>query len=75
MSGDDDVAVGMDLDRPGAQRLLAGRRAAVVEPESVEVQRTKDQGSVDLPSSLPDPIFAGFLALEVAVGAHGAHPF
>lgn len=40
-----------------------------------EFSRLRLQGSADLPSYVPDPIFAAFLALEVGVGAHAAHPF
>lgn len=37
--------------------------------------RLRLQGSVDLPSWREQPIWATFLALEVLVGAHGAHTF
>lgn len=37
--------------------------------------RVRLQGSVDLPSWREEPIFATFLALEVLVGAHGAHTY
>jgi hypothetical protein len=40
-----------------------------------EFSRLRLQGSVDLPAWLPYPIFAGFLAAEFAIGAHGAHSF
>jgi hypothetical protein len=40
-----------------------------------EFSRIRVQGSRDNPTYRPDPILAAFLALEVAVGAHGAHAF
>jgi hypothetical protein len=40
-----------------------------------EFSRIRLQSSVDRPLWLDDPIFASFLALEVAIGAHGAHAF
>jgi hypothetical protein len=40
-----------------------------------EFSRLRLQGSVDLPDWRPQPIWAVFLALEVAIGAHGAHAF
>ncbi len=40
-----------------------------------ELSRLRLQGSADVPRYIPDPIYAAFLTLEVAVGAHGAHPF
>jgi hypothetical protein len=40
-----------------------------------EFSRLRLQGSADLPSWAPHPVFAGFLAVEFAIGAHGAHPF
>ena len=39
-----------------------------------EFSRLRLQGSVDRPG-WRDPIWAGFLALEVSAGAHGAHTF
>ena len=40
-----------------------------------EFSRLRLQGSADVPTWLPEPIYAAFLGLEVAVGAHGAHAF
>lgn len=40
-----------------------------------EFSRLRAQASVDHPRWLPEPILAGFLTLEVAIGAHGAHAF
>ncbi len=40
-----------------------------------EFSRVRLQGSADVPSWRPEPIYAVFLAFEVAVGAHGAHAF
>ena len=40
-----------------------------------EFSRLRAQLSVDAPRWLPDPIVAGFLALEVSIGVHGAHKF
>jgi hypothetical protein len=40
-----------------------------------EFSRLRLQGSRDTPTYLDDSIYAAFLALEVAVGAHGAHAF
>ncbi|MFT3771397.1 MAG: hypothetical protein QM820_38780 [Minicystis sp.] len=40
-----------------------------------EFSRLRLQGSADVPAWQDKPIYAGFLALEVAVGPHGAHPF
>jgi hypothetical protein len=40
-----------------------------------EFSRLRLQGSVDRPGWLDDPIYAGFLNLEVTAGAHGAHKF
>lgn len=37
--------------------------------------RLRLQGSYDAPAWLAQPIFAGFLALEVVVGAHGSHSY
>jgi outer membrane receptor protein involved in Fe transport len=40
-----------------------------------EFSRLRVQGSADVPTWQTTHIYAAFLALEVAVGAHGAHPF
>jgi hypothetical protein len=40
-----------------------------------EFSRLRLQGSSDVPRWRPSPIWAAFLALEVLVGAHGAHQF
>jgi hypothetical protein len=40
-----------------------------------EFSRLRLQGSADLPGWRNEPIVAVFLAAELAVGAHGAHPF
>jgi hypothetical protein len=40
-----------------------------------EFSRLRIQGSADLPSWRDEPIFALFLAAELAIGAHGAHSF
>jgi len=40
-----------------------------------EFSRLRVQGSADVPTWQPSPIYAAFLAFEVAVGAHGAHAF
>jgi hypothetical protein len=54
----------------GRQRIAA---ATTFFPS--EFSRLRLQGSVDLPDWRPQPIWAVFLAFEVAIGAHGAHPF
>jgi hypothetical protein len=51
------------------------RASAALTFYPTEFSRLRLQGSVDVPRYLPDPIYAAVLALEVAVGAHGAHPF
>ncbi len=51
------------------------RVAANVPFFPTEFSRLRLQGSTDLPSWLPHPIFAGFLAVEFVIGAHGAHKF
>jgi hypothetical protein len=40
-----------------------------------EFSRLRAQLSVDDPRWMPDPIVAAFVAVELAVGAHGAHAF
>lgn len=40
-----------------------------------EFSRLRLQGSSDTMDWVPDPVLAGFLALEFNVGAHGAHRF
>lgn len=40
-----------------------------------EFTRIRVQGSVDLPTWRDEPVWAGFLALELVTGAHGAHEF
>lgn len=40
-----------------------------------DFSRLRLQGSSDFPGWRPKPIVAGFLALEVVIGSHGAHPF
>ena len=40
-----------------------------------EFSRIRLQGSIDAPAWIDTPTYAAFLALEVAVGAHGAHKF
>ncbi len=40
-----------------------------------EFSRIRLQGSVDVPTWQDTPIWAGFLALELVTGAHGAHTF
>lgn len=40
-----------------------------------EFSRLRLQGSADLPRWQDLPVYAAFLALEIAVGAHGAHAF
>jgi hypothetical protein len=40
-----------------------------------EFSRIRLQGSIDNPTYEHRSIYAGFLAFEVAVGAHGAHAF
>lgn len=42
---------------------------------ATEFSRMRWQVSVDRPAWLAQPIFASFVALEVVVGAHGAHKF
>lgn len=51
------------------------RVSADVTYSPTEFSRLRLQGSADYPTWRPDPIFAGLLAFEVAVGAHGAHKF
>lgn len=40
-----------------------------------EFSRVRLQGSTDLPAWREQPIWAGFLTLEVVVGTHGSHAF
>lgn len=40
-----------------------------------EFSRLRVQGSADFPTWQDDPIYAVFLAMEVVIGAHGAHKF
>jgi hypothetical protein len=40
-----------------------------------EFSRVRLQGAQDVLDWVPDPVYAGFLALEFNVGAHGAHAF
>lgn len=40
-----------------------------------EFSRLRLQGSADVPTWQDKPLFAAILGIEVAVGAHGAHPF
>ena len=42
---------------------------------ATEFSRMRWQVSVDRPAWLSQPIYASFVALEVVVGAHGAHKF
>lgn len=51
------------------------RAAAALTFWPSEFSRLRAQVSLDAPRWLPDPIVAGFLTLEVAIGAHGAHAF
>jgi hypothetical protein len=51
------------------------RAAANVTFYPTEFSRLRLQGSADIPTWLDQPIYSAFLALEVAIGAHGAHPF
>jgi hypothetical protein len=51
------------------------RAAANVTFFPTEFSRLRLQGSADVPTWEKKPIYAAVLALEVAVGAHGAHPF
>lgn len=51
------------------------RVAADVTFYPTEFSRLRLQGSTDLPTWMPHPIFAAFLAAEFAIGAHGAHAF
>ncbi len=37
--------------------------------------RLRLQGSVDLPSWRPDPVYAAMFAIETVIGAHGAHAY
>lgn len=67
------AGLGDDLDPDWA----AGRQryTANITFWPTEFSRLRLQGSVDRPRWRPDPIVAGFLAFEFAVGAHGAHQF
>jgi len=40
-----------------------------------EFSRLRVQGSVDVPGWRANPIYAAFFAMEVVIGAHGAHHF
>jgi hypothetical protein len=51
------------------------RGATAVTFFPTEFSRLRLQASADLPTWRPGPIFGAFLALEIAVGPHGAHPF
>lgn len=51
------------------------RVAADVTYSPTEFSRIRLQGSADYPTWQPTPIYAGFLAFEVSIGAHGAHKF
>lgn len=51
------------------------RAAAALTFFPTEFSRIRLQGNVDVPTFLPNPIYEGFLALEISAGAHGAHAF
>lgn len=51
------------------------RATAAVTFFPTEFSRLRLQGSADLPTWQPPPIYAAILAFEIAVGPHGAHPF
>jgi hypothetical protein len=60
-----------DLDWTKARH----RGAADLTFYPTEFSRLRLQGSADVPTWLKSPIYAAFLSMEVAVGAHGAHAF
>ena len=51
------------------------RYAAQVTFYPTHFSRLRLQGAIDRPGWLDTPIYAGFLALEVVTGAHGAHAY
>jgi len=62
-----------DLDPAWADSRHRGAANLTFWP--TEFSRLRVQGSVDLPGWRDDPIFATFFAMEVVIGAHGAHHF
>lgn len=71
---DADGATGADaLDPDWTSARHRGTAALTFWPS--EFSRLRAQISVDRPGWLDDPVVAGFLTLELAVGAHGAHAF
>ncbi len=70
---DEDGAAGDDLD---PEWVRARHRASVnLTFWPTEFSRLRAQGGVDLPRWREEPIWSVFLALELTVGAHGAHKF
>jgi hypothetical protein len=60
-----------DPDWVGARH----RTTAAVTYWPTEFSRLRLQGSADARAWAEDPVFAGFLAFEFNIGAHGAHRF
>jgi hypothetical protein len=72
-----DSAVGDDVVDPLDPEWTRGRHrySADITFWPTEFSRLRAQLSVDDPRWMPDPIVAAFVAVELAVGAHGAHTF
>ena len=70
---DADGRTGDDLDPAWTQ---SRHRAAIdLTFWPTEFSRLRAQGAVDVPRWLEAPIWSAFLAMEISVGAHGAHKF
>jgi hypothetical protein len=70
---DRDGEAGDDLD---PEWVRARHRAAInLTFRPTEFSRLRAQGGVDVPRWRDAPIWSAFLALELSIGAHGAHKF
>jgi hypothetical protein len=70
---DADGLGGDDLD---PEWLRARHRAAInLTFWPTEFSRLRAQGGVDLPRWRDEPVWSAVLALELSIGAHGAHTF
>lgn len=72
-SRDADGNTGDDLDPEWTRSRHRATIALTFWP--TEFSRLRAQGGVDVPRWLDAPIWSAFLAMEISVGAHGAHKF
>lgn len=70
---DADGRTGDDLDPEWTRSRHRASIALTFLP--TEFSRLRAQGGVDVPRWLEPPIWSAFLAMEISVGAHGAHKF